>query len=141
MLAVACGVLALAVASVAGAEDVSTIELFVSAATPVSLNTFESRTSSSVAVYPIDALEELQNTLSRDLPADPEAAKPLALAGLERVGANQMAQLKSASLGLAKAYQYGLDRYPAVVFDGRAVVYGVTDLAEALAIYTTWRER
>ena len=28
--------------------------------------------------------------------------------------------------------QYGIDRYPAVVFDGEAVVYGVTDLTVAL---------
>ncbi len=48
--------------------------------------------------------------------------------------------MKNAALGLAKAKQYGLDRYPAIVFDGRAVVYGVRDLGEALARYRQWRE-
>ena len=36
--------------------------------------------------------------------------------------------------------QYGIDRYPAVVFDGRVVVYGVTDLVEALDRYEAWEQ-
>ena len=30
---------------------------------------------------------------------------------------------------------------PAVVFDGQAVIYGVTDIDEALARYHQWREQ
>ena len=50
-----------------------------------------------------------------------------------------MAPAKNAAIGLAKAVQYGIDRYPAIVFDGRVVVYGVTDLVEALDRYKAWR--
>ena len=32
-----------------------------------------------------------------------------------------------------------VDRYPAIVFDGRAVVYGVTDLVQALNRYEAWQ--
>jgi len=132
--------LILAATSSARAEGVSTIEIFAAADAPVTLTPVERQTSVSVAVYAIDAFAELQSTLSRDLPADPEAAKALALSRIEGLDTDRMAQLKSASLGLAKAYQYGLDRYPAVVFDGRALVYGVTDLTEALAMYASWRK-
>jgi integrating conjugative element protein (TIGR03757 family) len=140
MLAAISGALALVVASIAGAEGVSTIEIFAAADVSVTQTSVESQTSLSVAVYAIDAFAELQSTLSRDLPVEPEAAKAIALDRIERLGPDRTEHLKTAALGLASAYQYGLDRYPAVVFDGRAVVYGVTDLAEALAIYTSWRE-
>ena len=50
-----------------------------------------------------------------------------------------MAPAKNAAFGLAKAVQYGVDRYPAIVFEGRAVVYGVTDLVEALNRYEAWQ--
>ena len=43
--------------------------------------------------------------------------------------------------GLAAALQYGLTKVPAIVFDGAAVVYGVTDVNQARAIYRTWRAR
>ncbi len=36
--------------------------------------------------------------------------------------------------------QYGVDRYPAIVFDGKAVVYGVTDVKAATRLYEQWRE-
>jgi integrating conjugative element protein (TIGR03757 family) len=47
--------------------------------------------------------------------------------------------MQRSSIGLAKAMQYGINRYPAIVFDGQAVVYGVTDLNAARAHYQTWR--
>jgi integrating conjugative element protein (TIGR03757 family) len=132
--------LTLAATPSARAEVVSTIEIFAAADAPVTQTSIESQTSVSVAVHAIDAFAELQSTLSRDLPVEPEAAKALALARIERLGADRMEHLKTAAIGLAKAYQYRLDRYPAVVFDGRAVVYGISDLAEALAMYASWRE-
>jgi integrating conjugative element protein (TIGR03757 family) len=50
-----------------------------------------------------------------------------------------MAPAKNAAIGLAKAVQYGVDRYPAVVVNGTVVVYGVTDLVDAAARYEAWR--
>ena len=47
--------------------------------------------------------------------------------------------MKHAALGLARAVQYGVDRYPAIVFNATAVVYGVTGLVEAVQRYDAWR--
>ena len=47
--------------------------------------------------------------------------------------------MQASATALAKAMQYGVDRYPAIVFDGQAVVYGVTDLKAALVHYQMWR--
>lgn len=35
--------------------------------------------------------------------------------------------------------QYGLNQYPAIVFDQKAVVYGYTSLGAALKEYQTWQ--
>ena len=35
--------------------------------------------------------------------------------------------------------QYGIDRYPAIVFDGQAVVYGLTDIYAAYQLYQRWQ--
>ena len=45
-------------------------------------------------------------------------------------------EMMAAGQGLALAHlQYQLDRYPAIVFDGTRVIYGVTDLAAARRLY------
>jgi hypothetical protein len=41
--------------------------------------------------------------------------------------------------GLVQAMQYGIDRYPAIVFDGKAVVYGITDVRAATQRYQQWQ--
>jgi len=35
--------------------------------------------------------------------------------------------------------QYGIDRYPAIVFGGEVVVYGLTDPNAALVYYQKWQ--
>ncbi len=50
-----------------------------------------------------------------------------------------MAAIQNAAVGLAKAIQYGVDRYPAIVFGGEVVVYGLTDLSPALDHYQAWQ--
>jgi integrating conjugative element protein (TIGR03757 family) len=57
------------------------------------------------------------------------------------VDPEQLDALQRAASGLLKAAEYGIDRYPAVVFDGHAVVYGVTDLYDAVRHFETWRGR
>ncbi len=89
--------------------------------------------------YAIDGIHQLESSLSHDLPADPEVAKSLALKRIERLG-EDMGRMQQSATGLAKALQYGIDRYPAIVFDGVAVVYGVADIHKALPHYQQRRE-
>ena len=50
-----------------------------------------------------------------------------------------LAEAKAAATGLAKALHYGLDRHPAVVVDETVILYGVTDLGEAIRRYRDWQ--
>jgi integrating conjugative element protein (TIGR03757 family) len=90
-------------------------------------------------VYLIDRIYKLQEELSIDLPADPESAKTLALQRFQRMNTQLSRELENAAKGLVQAMQYGIDRYPAIVFDGQAVVYGLTDIRAATQLYQRWQ--
>ena len=90
-------------------------------------------------VYLIDRIYKLQEELSIDLPADSESAKSLALQRFQRMDTQLSRELENAAKGLVQAMQYGIDRYPAIVFDGQAVVYGLTDIYAASQLYQRWQ--
>ena len=119
------------------------IEVFTSAERPL-IKTDANDSGSdlqglAITVYEIDGIQSLERELSLDLPVEPQPSKAMALKRLQRLDAPTRARMHSAATGLAKALQYGVERYPAVVFDGEAVVYGLTDLNVALEQYRTWQ--
>jgi len=95
----------------------------------------------SSRIYALDRIEQLEAGLSEGLPAEADAAQAEALRRLRAFDPETRHQLAQGATGLARAARYGLDRYPAIVFDGEAVVYGVTDLEVALEYYRAWRAR
>ena len=95
--------------------------------------------TATVATYQLDDLGRFESSLSEELPTDVAAAKIEALHKIQKLTEAHIMPLRNTALGLAKAVQYGIDRYPAIVFDGEAVVYGVTDLSEAADHYEAWR--
>lgn len=92
-----------------------------------------------ITIYEIDGIESIERDLSIDMPADPAKSKRIALDRIQHMDDLSKTKMQMAAQGLAKAMQYGVDRYPAIVFDGQAVVYGVTDVQSALAHYWVWR--
>lgn len=127
--------LAEAFSAIAIADDnFSSIEVFTDSRTPIRNN------HPSTTVYRVDRIDRFQQALSKDLPPDPETAKQAALHRFQRMDTQISSDLENAAKGLVQAMQYGIDRYPAIVFDGKAVVYGVTDVKAATRIYVQWRE-
>jgi len=94
---------------------------------------------SELHVYELDGIQRIEAKLSKGLTADPEQSKRIVLQRFQQLDEAARAQMQRAALGLAKAVQYGIDRYPAIVFDGAAVVYGVADIHKALRHYQQWR--
>ncbi|NKB61256.1 MAG: TIGR03757 family integrating conjugative element protein [Gammaproteobacteria bacterium] len=93
----------------------------------------------SSTVYRVDRIDRLQQALSEGLPTDPKTAKQAALDRFQLMDSQLSSELENAAKGLIQAMQYGIDRYPAIVFDGKAVVYGVTDVKAANELYEQWR--
>ena len=119
------------------------IEMFISAQYPLVENDAKRAGSHlqvpEVTVYEIDGIQSAERDLSLNLSAEPQQAKQIALQRIQSLDEKTRLKMQLAAQGLAKAMQYGVDRYPAVVFDGEAVVYGVTDLTVALAQYQVWQ--
>ena len=102
---------------------------------------FDSKNLSEIElqIYQLDGIQRFEAKLSSNLPTDPNRSKQIAVQRIQQLDEQTMAAVQNAAVGLAKAMQYGIDRYPAIVFDGKAVVYGLTDLNSALDHYRTWR--
>ena len=119
------------------------IEVFTSANHPI-VGSDAKRAGSDlqepeVTVYEIDGIQSAERDLSLNLPAEPQQSKQLALHRIRSLDEQTRSRMQSAATALAKAMQYGIDRYPAVVFDGKAVVYGVNDLTVAREQYRAWQ--
>ena len=75
----------------------------------------------------------MQERLSEGLPADEKAATRIAK---QRISMIDKDAVTESAQGLVLAHlKYQLNRYPAIVFAGQAVIYGVTDLALAKRLY------
>jgi integrating conjugative element protein (TIGR03757 family) len=94
-----------------------------------------------IEVYALDGIERFEAILSERLPTDPNAARRMALKRVRQVDAVRIEEAQRAAVGLVRVAEYGVDRYPAIVFNGHAVVYGVTEIGEALRHYRMWQGR
>ena len=119
----------------------TSIEIFTSIDQPMSaIDTFVAKHPEiDVRIHKLDAIKQLESKLSQRLSADPDKAKRLVLDRLQQLNKGTRSQLEHSATALAKAVQYGVEKYPAMVFDGELVVYGLTDLSVALMHYGLWR--
>ena len=134
-LALATAIILVTVNGVVLAGDQPLVEVFT-----VSVPIIPDHQVDRVQIYEIDGIKRFEAQLSRGLSSDADAARRQAIERVTHVYEGQKKQVQRSAIGLSKAVQYGVDRYPAVVFDGEAVVYGVTDLGEALHRYRQWQE-
>ena len=91
-------------------------------------------------VHEVDRLRAITQRLSIGLPADARRAGEIARARFDAMSKGEQEELQHAARVVGQAAHYRIDKVPAIVFDGRAVVYGVTDLARARTIYRRWQE-
>ena len=108
--------------------------------TEYAINTTELYRNIDFQFYPLNGLQLVEAELSKYLTADPEQSKHQIFERIQIPGDQSRVRMQRSAIGLARAMQYGIDRFPAIVFDSQAVVYGVTDLHVALAHYEAWWE-
>jgi len=114
------------------------IEVFTSGRHPISS---AASIPVPVQIYDLNAPDKLEEELSADLPPDPEQAKTIALKRLNTLGAELADMVDQAYEGVTKAMSYELTKIPAVVFDdGASVIYGISDINEAIKHYQLWQQ-
>lgn len=89
----------------------------------------------SVSVYDLSARKRLEAELSQGLPRDPRLAQVMVRERVSQISENMKQALIDAHQGELNARQYRIRQVPAVVFDGQYVVYGTSDVTEALQTY------
>ena len=94
--------------------------------------------SINLQVYHLDGIQLVEVELSTNLTADPARSKQILLQRIQDMDEKTNARMQRSANGIAKAMQYGINRYPAIVFDSQSVIYGVTDLETAFEQYQSW---
>ncbi|MCA4825022.1 MAG: TIGR03757 family integrating conjugative element protein [Serratia rubidaea] len=89
----------------------------------------------SVSVIYLDGPEQLQKQLFGELSSNPDEAERQAQAVLKspQWQANEQ-QLATVYHAVVHAWELGVKKVPAVVFDDTDVVYGTADVAQAVAL-------
>lgn len=96
--------------------------------------------SNDVPVIYLDAAAEIEAELASGLPADPHRAEAIVRQRLGDGGTDLQARLAIAYQGVVDAWSLGITQIPAVVVDGRYVVYGDTDVTRAIASIEAYRK-
>ena len=110
------------------------IEIFITSEMAIS------GSQASATVYELDGLAALDRELSEGLSGDPAKAQRQALERINALGGGVRSRAEQAIGGLVLAQEYGITKLPAVVFDeGISVVYGTTDVGQAIEIYRAGR--
>ena len=122
--------LALAASPAAGAGDVVAF----------TLSSMPLRATGGAVVHVLDARDAYAAAFGADLPADPERALAEARRRVSSpAGRAALGRIAEAAAGNVLAGRLGIEKLPAVVVDGRYVVYGVRDVARAVERVEAWR--
>ena len=86
----------------------------------------------TVTLYNLDAPRRTEQALTHGLPANLDAARIEVQARLAHLAPADVHRIWGARF---IAQQTGITKTPAIVFDGTTVVYGITQLSQALSIW------
>ena len=103
------------------------------------LSSMPLRTTGGATVHVLDARDGYAEAFGADLPDDPERALAEARRRVATAAGRAALDRIAAAAGNALAGRLSIEKLPAVVVDGRYVVYGVRDVARAVERVEAWR--
>lgn len=112
--------------------SVTTVEVFANSATHVQA---PQGMPYMVRIYRLDAIQNVADQLSRNLPNNEAEAQAYMLQQEAQIRRRYKDQITNAANGMSLAIHYRLDRLPAVVINQNAVIYGEPDIGRAVALY------
>jgi len=98
------------------------VEVFTTSGLPIARDADLPRPNSGAIdfnIYELDGIQRIELQLSKGLSADPEQSKRVVLQRFQHLHEKDFSRMQRAAMDLAKALQYGVDRYPAIVFEGK----------------------
>lgn len=112
-------------------HGITKVEVFANSTmviTPVQANQYQ------LVIYRLDALKNVEAAINRNIPKTEAAAKAYFAAHQAEIKRQITPAVLNGANGIAMARHYKLDRIPAIVVDGASVIYGVTNVDEAIAM-------
>lgn len=114
------------------AASAADVKVFTARAIPISAP------AGATVVY-LDDAGKIEARLSANLPANQDRAEAIARQRLQDGGEAFQRSLATAWQGVTDAWSLGITTLPAVVVDGRYVVYGEPEVAKAVARIEAYR--
>ncbi|MGS2722125.1 TIGR03757 family integrating conjugative element protein [Porticoccus sp. GXU_MW_L64] len=109
---------------------------------PVTGNTALSGSKADIAIYNLDNVDRLTESLGQNLPNTAAKSHAQLQKRIELMGQSTLeAQFRDAHQGLVTLITNRINRFPAIIVNDRAVIYGVTHIPEAIAIYRQWKHQ
>lgn len=105
------------------------------------LSTQQVRGVDGAAVHYVDSIQRLTAALSVGLPPSAQQAAAIAKERFAALSNADRQDIEAGARALDLSARYRLTKVPAIVFDQRAVVYGVPDVDAARTMYRAWRAR
>ncbi len=118
-------------------KGVTKVEVFANSAmviTPVQANAYQ------LVIYRLDALKTVEAAINRNIPKTEAAARAYFAAHQAEIKRQITPTVLNGANGIAMARHYKLDHIPAIVVDGASVIYGVTNVDQAIAMVQKHRE-
>lgn len=127
-----------AVAATLGHAQVTTVEVFANSATHIQQ---PSQPPYALKVYRLDAMAQIGQQITQQLPAGEEQAKLYMQQHEAQIRAQYKSQIVNSANGMSLAIHYRLDRVPAVVINRSSIIYGVSDVNQAVQLFLQSRGR
>lgn len=119
-------------------QGITKVEVFANSAmviTPIQADRYQ------LVIYRLDALKNVEAAINQSIPKTEAAARAYFAANQAEIKKRITPSVLNGANGIALARHYKLERIPAIVVDGASVIYGVTNVDQAIAMVQKHRGR
>jgi integrating conjugative element protein (TIGR03757 family) len=119
-------------------QGITKVEVFANSAmviTPIQADRYQ------LVIYRLDALKNVEAAINQNIPKTEAAARAYFAANQAEIRMQITPSVLNGANGIALARHYKLERIPAIVVDGASVIYGVTNVDQAIAMVQKHRGR
>lgn len=86
-------------------------------------------------IYRMDGIARMGDEISKGLPNNQKDAMAYMASKRQAIEQKYQPQIANAGKGITLGMKYGIEKIPAIVINQESVIYGLTDVNEALAHY------
>ena len=119
-------------------HGITTVEVFANSAM---LITPRQSANYRLKIYRLDGLQRIDTQINQGLPQNEAGARAWLAQNQAALRRKYEPQILDAAQGLVLAQRYKIDRLPCIVINQRSVVFGLTDVDQAIGHYQAWRQK